>query len=57
MFFFFKGERATGYGVGLLLTMFGHASSCALLQSLVPYNETDKTKDEQSSSNKKMKLS
>ncbi|KAI0220687.1 putative aminopeptidase NPEPL1 [Lamellibrachia satsuma] len=32
----FSGERATGYGVGLLLALFGDSSSSELLQSISP---------------------
>ena len=34
--FLFQGERATGYGVALLVTLFGKASSSKLLQSIAP---------------------
>eukprot|EP00794_Sanderia_malayensis_P018577 gene18577-20440_t len=32
----YKGERATGYGVALLLTLFGKFSNCSLLQRISP---------------------
>ncbi|XP_067631865.1 probable aminopeptidase NPEPL1 isoform X2 [Eurosta solidaginis] len=31
-----SGERATGYGVALLLTLFGNYTKCSMLQSIAP---------------------
>lgn len=36
----FQGERATGYGVALLNTMFGHFSKDSTLQALSPFNSS-----------------
>ncbi|XP_022211560.2 probable aminopeptidase NPEPL1 isoform X2 [Drosophila obscura] len=38
------GERATGYGVALLLTLFGSHTNSALLQSIAPTEEEPPTK-------------
>ncbi|XP_023163516.1 probable aminopeptidase NPEPL1 isoform X1 [Drosophila hydei] len=38
------GERATGYGVALLLTLFGSHTSCGLLQSIAPGDEEPPSK-------------
>ncbi|ALC45926.1 grsm [Drosophila busckii] len=38
------GERATGYGVALLLTLFGSYTKCALLQSIAPVDEEPPSK-------------
>ncbi|EDV93262.1 probable aminopeptidase NPEPL1 [Drosophila grimshawi] len=38
------GERATGYGVALLLTLFGSHTSCPLLQSIAPTDEEPPSK-------------
>ena len=55
-----QGERATGYGVALLNTIFGQLSHNALLQQIAPpitvsaaMNGDD---DEQVVSNKRIKL-
>ncbi|XP_030371693.1 probable aminopeptidase NPEPL1 [Scaptodrosophila lebanonensis] len=39
-----NGERATGYGVALLLTLFGNHTNCALLQSIAPTDEEPPSK-------------
>lgn len=36
-----QGERATGYGVALLSTLFGKYSKCPLLQSIAPSVEAE----------------
>lgn len=36
LFFLFQGERATGYGVALLLSLFGGASEDPLLNMVSP---------------------
>lgn len=46
------GERATGYGVGLLVSLFGRYSNSALLNSIGPAME-DEVKE---SEKKKMRL-
>ena len=33
---FLQGERATGYGVALLMTLFGKYSRCPMLQHIAP---------------------
>ncbi|SPP87956.1 probable aminopeptidase NPEPL1 [Drosophila guanche] len=38
------GERATGYGVALLLTLFGSHTNSSLLQSIAPTDEEPPTK-------------
>ncbi|XP_034486128.1 probable aminopeptidase NPEPL1 [Drosophila innubila] len=38
------GERATGYGVALLLTLFGSHTNCSLLQSIAPTEEEPPSK-------------
>uniref|UniRef100_A0A034W1I2 Putative aminopeptidase NPEPL1 n=3 Tax=Bactrocera TaxID=47832 RepID=A0A034W1I2_BACDO len=38
------GERATGYGVALLLTLFGNYTKCSLLQSIAPNDAEPPTK-------------
>ena len=49
------GERATGYGVALLVSLFGQYSESALLQSIGPVLE--ESADERSGSErKKMRL-
>lgn len=48
------GERATGYGVALLASLFGHSSSCSLLQGMSPFSQKNGL-DEQSAT-KKMRL-
>ena len=36
-----QGERATGYGVALLNTLFGQYSKSALLREICPANEAN----------------
>ncbi|XP_036323423.1 probable aminopeptidase NPEPL1 isoform X1 [Rhagoletis pomonella] len=38
------GERATGYGVALLLTLFGNYTKCSMLQSIAPNEAEPPTK-------------
>jgi len=40
----FQGERATGYGVALLLTLFGGHTDSKLLQSIAPTDEEPPSK-------------
>lgn len=47
------GERATGYGVGLLVSLFGRYSNSRLLNSIGPVIESDEGKE---SEKKKMRL-
>lgn len=47
-------ERATGYGVALLTSLFGHLSNCSILQSMSPFLQKNGL-DEQSAT-KKMRL-
>lgn len=47
------GERATGYGVGLLVSLFGRYSKSQLLSSIGPALEADEGKE---SEKKKMRL-
>lgn len=35
-FFSLQGERATGYGVALLCTLFGNLTNVPLLKSIAP---------------------
>ncbi|CAD6993157.1 unnamed protein product [Ceratitis capitata] len=39
-----SGERATGYGVALLLTLFGNYTKCSMLQSIAPNEAEPPTK-------------
>lgn len=39
------GERATGYGVALLLALFGHSSHNGLLQSIAPFGLENGTEE------------
>ncbi|KFM63195.1 hypothetical protein X975_23745, partial [Stegodyphus mimosarum] len=48
------GDRATGYGVALLTTLFGHASDNSLLQMLSPHMEAEGNGME--SASKKLRL-
>uniref|UniRef100_A0AA50HZI9 Aminopeptidase NPEPL1 n=1 Tax=Euphausia superba TaxID=6819 RepID=A0AA50HZI9_EUPSU len=51
------GERATGYGVALLPTMFGHLSSSSLLQSIAPIStENGESQNDDGKPVKKMRL-
>ncbi|XP_002736297.1 putative aminopeptidase NPEPL1 [Saccoglossus kowalevskii] len=50
-----SGERATGYGVALLLSLFGRAFDTPLLQSVSPLGNTDDEEIMENAS-KKMKL-
>jgi len=49
-----NGERATGYGVALLVSLFGRYTTSALLQSIGPSLED--TEDGKESEKKKMRL-
>jgi probable aminopeptidase NPEPL1 len=49
-----NGERATGYGVALLVSLFGRYTSSALLQSIGPSLED--AEDGKESEKKKMRL-
>ena len=40
---FFQGERATGYGVALLNTLFGSYSANPILQAVAPQLTIDET--------------
>lgn len=40
----FQGERATGYGVALLLTLFGNYTKCNMLQSIASNDVEPPTK-------------
>lgn len=41
MYDFLQGERATGYGVALLNTLFGQFSASALLKEAAALTETN----------------
>lgn len=47
------GERATGYGVALLVSLFGRYSNSRLLHSIGPALESDEGKE---SDSKKIRL-
>ena len=49
-----SGERATGYGVALLVSLFGHYSSSTLLQNIGPALEENTCREE--NEKKKMRL-
>jgi len=49
------GERATGYGVALLVSLFGQYSKSALLQSIGPVLEESADESDESK-RKKMRL-
>lgn len=50
------GERATGYGVGFLVSLFGRYSNSALLQSIGPIIDEDIAEDARENEKKKMRL-
>ena len=52
---FFQGERATGFGVGLLVALFGEHSHSSLLQSSSTYRMVDELQDKNGT--KKIRLS
>ena len=47
------GERATGYGVALLVTLFGRFSNSTLLQSIAPMSVGSEDYTETNGSQKK----
>jgi probable aminopeptidase NPEPL1 len=49
-----NGERATGYGVALLTSLFGRYTSSALLSNIGP--SLEETEDGRESDKKKMRL-
>ena len=53
-----RGERATGYGVALLVSLFGRYSDFALLQNIGPALEdnTNNSKNHEGNEKKKMRL-
>ncbi|XP_076035523.1 putative aminopeptidase NPEPL1 granny smith protein [Oratosquilla oratoria] len=51
------GERATGYGVALLPTLFGHLSGSALLRSLGPVATENGNCESEGKASKKIRLS
>lgn len=55
LFIFVQGERATGYGVALMTTLFGKASKNSLLQYNAPAQSCDGI-DGQENSAKKIRL-
>lgn len=53
--FFLQGERATGYGVALLLAMFSRLSENPLIRALSYSNDTNS--QDRNNSSKKIRLS
>ena len=51
------GERATGYGVALLSTLFGDLSESSFLKTLAPSSVLQNGQCENGSASKKMRLS
>lgn len=49
------GERATGYGVALLATLFGRYTGSSLLRNISPELQ-DRSEDSRQSDKKKMRL-